>query len=30
VLKEFAPTFSRGGDIAMDALVDAPVKALNL
>jgi FtsP/CotA-like multicopper oxidase with cupredoxin domain len=28
VLKEFAPTFSRGGDMAMDALVDAPVKAL--
>jgi FtsP/CotA-like multicopper oxidase with cupredoxin domain len=28
VLKEFSPTFSRGGDMAMDALVGAPVKAL--
>ena len=28
VLKEFAPAFSRGGDMAMDALVGAPVKAL--
>ena len=28
VLKEFAPTFSRGGDMAMDALAGAPVKAL--
>jgi FtsP/CotA-like multicopper oxidase with cupredoxin domain len=28
VLKEFAPTFSRGGDMASEALVGAPVKAL--
>jgi FtsP/CotA-like multicopper oxidase with cupredoxin domain len=28
VLKEFAPTFSRGGDMAMDALVGTPIKAL--
>ncbi len=28
VLKEFAPTFSRGGDMAMDALAGTPVKAL--
>ena len=28
VLKEFLPTFSRGGDMAMDALVGAPVRAL--
>jgi FtsP/CotA-like multicopper oxidase with cupredoxin domain len=28
VLKEFSPTFSRGGDMAMEALVGAPVKAL--
>ena len=28
VLKEFSPAFSRGGDMAMDALVGAPVKAL--
>ncbi len=28
VLKEFAPSFSRGGDMAMDALAGAPVKAL--
>ena len=28
VLKEFAPTFSRGGDMAMDALAGAPLKAL--
>src|SRR6202035_1677551 len=28
VLKEFSPTFSRGGDMAMDALVGAPIKAL--
>jgi FtsP/CotA-like multicopper oxidase with cupredoxin domain len=28
VLKEFSPAFSRGGDMAMEALVGAPVKAL--
>jgi FtsP/CotA-like multicopper oxidase with cupredoxin domain len=28
VLKEFAPTFSRGGDMDMDVLAGAPVKAL--
>ena len=28
VMKEFAPTFSRGGDMAMDVLAGAPVKAL--
>ena len=28
VLKEFGPTFSRGGDMAMDALVGNPIKAL--
>jgi FtsP/CotA-like multicopper oxidase with cupredoxin domain len=28
VLKEFAPTFSRGGDMAMDTLIGEPVKAL--
>ena len=28
VMKEFAPTFSRGGDMAMEALVGEPVKAL--
>jgi FtsP/CotA-like multicopper oxidase with cupredoxin domain len=28
VLKEFAPAFSRSGDMALDALVGAPVKAL--
>ena len=28
VLKEFAPAFSRGGDMAMDALAGAPIKAL--
>ena len=28
VLKEFLPSFSRGGDMAMDALAGAPVKAL--
>jgi FtsP/CotA-like multicopper oxidase with cupredoxin domain len=28
VLKEFAPSFSRGGDMAMDALAGAPIKAL--
>ncbi len=28
VLKEFMPTFSRGGDMAMDALIGAPIKAL--
>ena len=28
VLKEFAPTFSRGGDMDQDALVGAPIKAL--
>jgi FtsP/CotA-like multicopper oxidase with cupredoxin domain len=28
VLKEFAPTFSRGGDMAMDALAGAPIEAL--
>ena len=28
VLKEFAPTFSRGGDMAMDALAGAPVEVL--
>lgn len=28
VLKEFAPTFSRGGDMAMDVLAGAPLKAL--
>jgi FtsP/CotA-like multicopper oxidase with cupredoxin domain len=28
VLKEFAPSFSRGGDMAMDALTGAPVKEL--
>ena len=28
VLKEFAPTFSRGGDMAMDVLGGAPIKEL--
>lgn len=28
VMKEFAPTFSRGGDMAMEALVGAPIPAL--
>jgi FtsP/CotA-like multicopper oxidase with cupredoxin domain len=28
VLKEFAPAFSRGGDMAMDALAGTPIKAL--
>jgi hypothetical protein len=28
VMKEFAPTFSRGGDMAMDVLAGAPVTAL--
>jgi FtsP/CotA-like multicopper oxidase with cupredoxin domain len=28
VLKEFAPSFSRGGDMAMDALTGAPIKEL--
>jgi FtsP/CotA-like multicopper oxidase with cupredoxin domain len=28
VLKEFSPTFSQGGDMAMDALAGAPIKAL--
>jgi FtsP/CotA-like multicopper oxidase with cupredoxin domain len=28
VLKEFAPTFSRGGDMTMDALAGEPIKAL--
>jgi FtsP/CotA-like multicopper oxidase with cupredoxin domain len=28
VLKEFAPTLSRGGDMAMDALAGMPIKAL--
>jgi FtsP/CotA-like multicopper oxidase with cupredoxin domain len=28
VLKEFLPTLSRGGDMAMDALVGAPIKTL--
>ena len=28
VLKEFSPTFSQGGDMAMEALVGSPVKAL--
>jgi FtsP/CotA-like multicopper oxidase with cupredoxin domain len=28
VLKEFLPSFSRGGDMAMDALAGAPVEAL--
>jgi FtsP/CotA-like multicopper oxidase with cupredoxin domain len=28
VLKEFAPVFSRGGDMAMAALVGAPIKSL--
>ena len=28
VLKEFAPAFSRGGDMAMDVLAGAPLKAL--
>jgi FtsP/CotA-like multicopper oxidase with cupredoxin domain len=28
VLKEFEPTFGRGGDMAMDMLVGAPIKAL--
>lgn len=28
VLKEFGPTFSRGGDMAMDMLVGPPIKAL--
>src|SRR4029077_20044474 len=28
VLKEFAPAFSRGGDMAMEVLAGAPVKAL--
>ncbi len=28
VLKEFAPSFSRGGDMAMDVLAGAPLKEL--
>jgi len=28
VLKEFMPSFSRGGDMAMDALIGTPIKAL--
>ena len=28
VLKEFLPSFSRGGDMAMDFLVGAPIKEL--
>jgi hypothetical protein len=28
VLKEFEPTFSRGGDMAMDMLVGAPIEEL--
>ena len=28
VMKEFAPTFSRGGDMAMDALTGAPIQEL--
>ena len=28
VMKEFAPSFSRGGDMAMDVLAGAPIKAL--
>jgi FtsP/CotA-like multicopper oxidase with cupredoxin domain len=28
VLKEFGPTFSRGGDMAMDELAGEPIKAL--
>lgn len=28
ILKEFAPSFSRGGDMTMDALAGVPVKAL--
>src|ERR1700681_1092777 len=28
VMKEFAPVFSRGGDMAMDVLAGAPLKAL--
>jgi FtsP/CotA-like multicopper oxidase with cupredoxin domain len=28
VMKEFAPVFSRGGDMALDALAGAPLKAL--
>ena len=28
VMKEFAPTLSRGGDMAMDALAGAPIEAL--
>jgi FtsP/CotA-like multicopper oxidase with cupredoxin domain len=28
VMKEFSPSFSRGGDMAMDALAGAPVEAL--
>lgn len=28
VLKEFIPSFSRGGDMAMDALIGTPIKAL--
>src|ERR1700757_4523909 len=28
VLKEFAPAFSRGGDMAVDTLVGSPIKAL--
>jgi hypothetical protein len=28
VLKEFAPSWSRGGDMAMDMLVGAPIQAL--
>ena len=28
VLKEFGPSFSRGGDMAMDMLAGAPIKAL--
>ena len=27
-MKEFAPAFSRGGDMAMDVLAGAPIKAL--
>jgi FtsP/CotA-like multicopper oxidase with cupredoxin domain len=30
VLKEFSPTFSRGGDMAMEALVGEPVQALEM
>jgi hypothetical protein len=28
VLKEFTPSFSRGGDMAMDSLAGVPIKAL--